>query len=58
MLTRTIIGLQIRNEMAYHNIRSYPFDSADYDQDEAQLNDAIRVGLSHVLYRETIVFRF
>lgn len=34
---------QIRNEMAHHNIRGYPFDSQDYDQDEAQLNDAIRV---------------
>ena len=33
----------IRNEMAYHNIKSYPFDSPDYDQDEAQLNEAIRV---------------
>lgn len=33
----------IRNEMAYHNIRSYPFDSPDYDQDETQLNEAIRV---------------
>lgn len=43
-LTCTILSSQIRNEMAYHNIRSYPFDSADYDQDEAQLNDAIRVG--------------
>lgn len=32
----------IRNEMAHHNIRGYPFDSQDYDQDEAQLNDAIR----------------
>ncbi|KAK9896690.1 Septin-domain-containing protein [Cystobasidium minutum MCA 4210] len=32
----------IRNEMAYHNIKIYPFDSPDYDQDEAQLNEAIR----------------
>jgi len=32
----------IRNEMAYHNIRSYPFDNEDHDPEEQQLNDIIK----------------
>lgn len=34
----------IRNEMNYHGIRSYPLEEGgDYDQDEASLNEALRV---------------
>ena len=33
----------IRSEMAYHNIRSYPLEGGDYDQDESQLNEALSV---------------
>lgn len=44
---RTRFKETIRNELAFHNIKVYPFDSPDYDQDETQLNEAIRV--SHPL---------
>lgn len=33
----------IRDELHYHQIRIYPFDTEDADPEEAQLNDAIRV---------------
>lgn len=36
---------QIRNEMAYHNIRSYPFDNEELDAEEQQFNDIIRVSV-------------
>ena len=39
----------IRNEMAYHGIKSYPFENDDYDEDERQLNQAIRVRANHCL---------
>ena len=42
--------------MAYHNIRSYPFDSSDYDQDETQLNEAIRVSYWIHPYRSLIFY--
>lgn len=40
---RTRFKETIRKELAFHNIKVYPFDSPDYDQDETQLNEAIRV---------------
>jgi hypothetical protein len=35
---------QIREELVYHNIRLYPFDTDEDDQEEVQLNATIRVG--------------
>lgn len=35
--------LQIRAELAHHQIRVYPFDTEDNDDEERQLNGAIRV---------------
>ena len=29
--------------MTYHNIRLYPFDTEENDEDEIQLNESIRV---------------
>lgn len=34
---------QIRAELAYHQIRVYPFDTEENDDEERQLNGAIRV---------------
>ena len=38
-----ILFEQIRAEMTYHNIRLYPFDSEENDEEEVQLNQSIRV---------------
>jgi septin 3/9/12 len=35
---------RIREELLYHNIRVYPFDTDEYDEEETQLNERIRVG--------------
>lgn len=35
---------KIREEFAYHNIRLYPFDTDEDDEEEVQLNESIRVG--------------
>jgi septin 3/9/12 len=35
--------LQIRAELAHHNIRAFPFDNEDNDPEETQLNETIRV---------------
>lgn len=34
---------KIRAELLYHNIRLYPFDTDEYDEEETQLNERIRV---------------
>jgi septin 3/9/12 len=34
--------LKIREELVYHNIRLYPFDTDEDDQEESQWNSAIR----------------
>ena len=34
---------QIREELVYHNIRLYPFDTEENDEEEIQLNESIRV---------------
>lgn len=34
---------RIREELEYHNIRIFPFDSEDLEPEEVQLNEAIRV---------------
>ncbi len=39
---------QIREELVYHNIRLYPFDTDEDDQEEVQLNATIRVGNCYV----------
>lgn len=44
---------QIRDELHYHNIRLYPFDSDDHDTEEMQLNEAIRVSLSSLPLTKT-----
>lgn len=36
---------QIREELVYHNIRLYPFDTEESDEEEVQLNESIRVRL-------------
>lgn len=36
---------QIRAELFHHNIRLYPFDHDDTDEEEVQLNEGIRVSL-------------
>jgi septin 3/9/12 len=33
---------QIRAEMQYHNIRLFPFDSEEHEEEERELNDRIR----------------
>jgi len=33
---------RIRAELLYHNIRLYPFDTDEYDEEETQLNERIR----------------
>ncbi|EJD53102.1 cell division/GTP binding protein [Auricularia subglabra TFB-10046 SS5] len=33
---------KIREELVYHNIRLYPFDTDEYDAEELQLNESIR----------------
>ncbi|MBW0506094.1 hypothetical protein O181_045809 [Austropuccinia psidii MF-1] len=39
---REAFKVRIRDELHYHNIRLYPFDSDDHDSEEMQLNEAIR----------------
>ena len=34
---------KIREELIYHNIRLYPFDTEENDEEEVQLNESIRV---------------
>ncbi|KAL9932011.1 hypothetical protein V8E36_009072 [Tilletia maclaganii] len=39
---RTVFKERIRAEMKYHNIRLYPFDSEEYEDEELELNERIR----------------
>ena len=44
VLTRgRLCVVQIREELVYHNIRLYPFDTEENDEEEVQLNESIRV---------------
>ena len=36
---------KLREELIYHNIRLYPFDTEENDEEEIQLNESIRVRL-------------
>lgn len=38
-----MITWQIRAELVYNNIRLYPFDTDETDEEEIQLNESIRV---------------
>jgi septin 3/9/12 len=40
---------RIRAELVYHSIRVYPFDTDEYDEEETQLNERIRVSDSHLI---------
>ena len=42
-LTWSLLHVQIREELVYHNIRLYPFDTDENDTEELQLNESIRV---------------
>jgi septin 3/9/12 len=42
-------GLQIRAELFHHSIRLYPFDTDEYDEEEVQLNESIRVCFSCII---------
>lgn len=48
---------QIREELVYHNIRLYPFDTDEDNQEEVELNATIRVGSSCVLVRNKMLTR-
>lgn len=43
MCREVLTERQIRAELVYHNIRLYPFDTDDSDEEEVQLNETIRV---------------
>lgn len=44
--------------MTYHNIRLYPFDTEENDEEEIQLNESIRVGFSICLaFLPVLTFR-
>lgn len=40
---------KIRAELLYHNIRLYPFDTDEYDEEETQLNERIRVNFRSLI---------
>ena len=42
MLTSRV-AFKIRDELIYNNIRLYPFDTDEDDEEEVQLNETIRV---------------
>lgn len=44
-------NFQIRAELVYHNIRLYPFDTDENDDEEVQLNEQIRARI----YSNTMV---
>ena len=45
-----------REELIYHNIRLYPFDTEENDEEEIQLNESIRVRLlTYVAYRRALM---
>lgn len=39
---RDLFKERIRAEMQYNNIRAYPFDNDDYEEEERELNERIR----------------
>jgi hypothetical protein len=43
--------------MVHHNIRLYPFDTEDNDDEEVQLNDSIRVCLLSLSLSRTVTDR-
>ena len=48
--------MQIREELVYHNIRLYPFDTEENDEEEIQLNESIRVRLLEcIAYRRALM---
>ena len=47
---------KIREELIYHNIRLYPFDTEENDEEEIQLNESIRVRLlEYIAYRRALM---
>ena len=42
---REIFKERIRAEMQYNNIRLYPYDDDEHEDEERELNDRIRVGI-------------
>jgi septin 3/9/12 len=40
---RDLFKERIRAEMQYNNIRVYPFDNEEYEDEERELNERIRV---------------
>ena len=47
---------KIREELIYHNIRLYPFDTEENDEEEIQLNESIRVRLlEHITYTRVLI---
>jgi len=42
MVERDTFKQKIRAELVYHNIRLYPFDTDETDEEEVQLNERIR----------------
>lgn len=44
--------MQIRAELQYHNIRLYPFDTDENDEEEIELNESIRVSLRLLTIRD------
>jgi septin family protein len=43
LLNENLTVEQIRDELVHHNIRLYPFDTDENDEEEIQLNESIRV---------------
>lgn len=48
---RALFKERIREEMQYNNIRLYPFDDVDHEEEERELNEQIRVS-STLVQRE------
>ena len=48
---REMFKQKIRAELVYNNIRLYPFDTDENDDEEIQLNESIRVGLFFCAWR-------
>ena len=46
---REMFKQKIRAELVYNNIRLYPFDTDENDDEEIQLNESIRVSNSFAL---------
>lgn len=42
---RELFKTRIRAELLHHNIRAYPFDNEESNQEETLLNESIRVSL-------------